>query len=71
MLKHPKFQEFFGQNSSFFDRLGSSMEYSYRHTKAGFKENDVSDYESNHDSYFHSGDGHTHFFLGTEAYGAN
>ena len=69
VLNHPRFKEFFGQDSDFFARLGTMIEYSYRHGKPGFSPGDTSDYQRFHESYYNTQGGHTHFFIGDQPYG--
>jgi len=72
VIRSPRFQEYFGENSAFFTMLKDRMEYSYRYTqlgnRAGSGREDIND-PKNHDSY--AKDGSSRFATSAEPYGGN
>ncbi len=66
VFKNPKFEEFFGENSSFFTAMKNRMQYSYRHGLVG--DTDNSSYTGAHDTYFSSSEGLSRFIAPKDKY---
>ncbi len=70
VFRSPLFADLLGENSSFFKVLKDRMEYSYRYTHAGLKEDsglEVITSPTSHDSY--AKDGRSRFAGETSEYG--
>ena len=55
VLRHPRFQNYIGEDGEFFQRYSQVISYTYRHGRYGDKKEAQDDYVSKHDTYKREG----------------